>query len=129
MLFTRPTVTPAPRTGARRLSALRQFFRFLCAENFRVDDPTAVIDAPRQGRSLPKILDETQVGLLLDAARKRYGAEGLRLTALLELLYATGLRASELVGLLVGDVYTMAGYLKVRGKGGKERLAARRVIA
>ena len=112
----------APRTGARRLSALRQFFRFLCAENFRADDPTAVIDAPRQGRSLPKILGEDQVGLLLEAARQREGAEGLRLTALLELLYATGLRVSELVSLPLAVALRDPRFIVVRGKGNKERM-------
>ncbi len=76
----------APRTSARRLSALRQFYRFLFAEGLRGDDPSASLDAPRRGRTLPKVLSEGEVERLLEAARAHPGAEGLRLTALLELL-------------------------------------------
>ncbi len=112
----------APRTAARRLSALRQFHRFLFAEGLRADDPTAAIDSPRQGRSLPKVLNEAEVERLLSAARARPGAEGARLTALLELLYATGLRVSELVGLPLSTVARDPRVLIVRGKGGKERM-------
>lgn len=112
----------APRTAARRLSALRQFFRFLCAEGHRTDEPTAVIDAPRQGRPLPKILSEAEVEALLDAARAYDGPEGLRLVCLLEILYATGLRVSELVGLPFAAVARDPRVLIVRGKGGKERM-------
>lgn len=112
----------APRTAARRLSALRQFFRFLCAEGHRTDEPTAVIDAPRQGRPLPKILSEAEVEALLDATRAYDGPEGLRLVCLLEILYATGLRVSELVGLPFAAVARDPRVLIVRGKGGKERM-------
>ena len=89
----------APRSAARRLSALRQFYRFLLAEGLRGDDPTAEVDSPRQGRGLPKILSEAEVGQLLHAAHEDEGPEALRLAALVELLYASGLRISELVGL------------------------------
>lgn len=112
----------APRTAARRLSALRQFFRFLYAEGRRGDDPTATLDAPQRGRPLPKILSESEVDALLDAARDRPGPEGLRLVCLLELLYATGLRVSELVGLPYATVARDPRVLIVRGKGGKERM-------
>lgn len=112
----------APRTAARRLSALRQFFRFLFAEGHRSDDPTTVIDAPRQGRPLPKILSETEVDALLETARGVDGPEGLRLVCLLEVLYATGLRVSELVGLPFAAVARDARVLLVRGKGDKERM-------
>jgi integrase/recombinase XerD len=112
----------APRTAARRRSALRQFHRFLLAEGIRADDPSTLIDAPRQGRPLPKTLAEGEVRALLAAARARPGSDGARLTALLELLYATGLRVSELVGLPVATVQRDTGYLIVRGKGAKERL-------
>lgn len=112
----------APRTAARRLSALRQFFRFLYADGRRGDDPTAPLDAPRRGRPLPKILSEAEVEALLDAARDRPGPEGLRLTCLVELLYATGLRVSELVGLPFAAVARDPRVLIVRGKGGKERM-------
>lgn len=112
----------APRTAARRLSALRQFYRFLYAEGRRGDDPTATLDAPQRGRPLPKILSESEVDALLDAARDRPGPEGLRLVCLLELLYATGLRVSELVGLPYATVARDPRVLIVRGKGGKERM-------
>jgi integrase/recombinase XerD len=112
----------APRTSARRLSALRQFFRFLYAEGIRGDDPSAVVDSPRQGRSLPKYLSETEVEALLGAAHAREGADGARLVALLEILYATGLRVSELVGLPTAAVSRDGAVLIVRGKGDKERM-------
>ncbi len=112
----------APRTAARRLSALRQFHRFLFAEGLRADDPTAAIDSPRRGRSLPKVLNEAEVERLLSAARARPGAEGARLAALLELLYATGMRVSELVGLPLSALARDPRVLIVRGKGGKERM-------
>ncbi len=110
-------------TVARRLSAVRQFHRFLFAEGRRGDDPTATIDSPRRGRALPKILSEDEVTLLLMLARERTGPGGVRLVAMLELLYATGLRVSELVGLPLSAVARDQDFLLVRGKGGKERLA------
>jgi integrase/recombinase XerD len=112
----------APRTAARRLSAIRQFFRFLIGDGIRPDDPVAVIDGPRQGRPLPKLLSEAEVGRLLAAARAVEGPDGRRLVALLELLYATGLRVSELVALPVAAVMRDQRVLVVRGKGGKERM-------
>ena len=112
----------AASTQARRLSALRQFFRFLQAERVRDDDPTQAVDAPRQARSLPKYLSEDEVEHLLDAARERPGADGLRAVALLEVLYATGLRVSELVGLPLAALSRDGRVLVVRGKGGKERM-------
>ena len=111
----------ATRTAARRLSALRQFYRFLAAEGRRGDDPAAVIDSPRQGRPLPKLLAEDEVGRLIAAA----GAgdeQGARLTALVELLYGAGLRVSELVGLPLAAVLRDDRVLVVSGKGGKERM-------
>ncbi len=113
----------APRTAARRLSTLRQFFYFLFSEGIRSDNPCATIDSPRQGRSLPKYLSEEEVDQLLRAAHLRKGAEGLRLAALLEVLYAAGLRVSELVGLPLSALSRDGQMLTVRGKGGKERLA------
>lgn len=110
------------RTGARRLSALRQFFRFLYGNGERGDDPSATIDGPRLGRALPKYLSETEVDALLDAAHRRDDAEGLRRAALVEVLYATGLRVSELVGLPLSAVSRDGRILVVRGKGGKERM-------
>lgn len=112
----------APRTAARRLSALRQFYRFLVSEERRSDDPTLQLSSPRQGRSLPKILSEEEVTRLLEAARRRPGPEGLRLVAILELLYATGLRVSELVALPAAAVARDPRLLIVSGKGGRERM-------
>lgn len=112
----------AARTQARRLSALRQFFRFLYAERIRGDDPTTVIDSPKIGRSLPKYLSEEDVDRLLACAAHHTGAEGKRLVALVEILYATGLRVSELVGLPLRALSRDGLMLMVRGKGDKERM-------
>jgi integrase/recombinase XerD len=112
----------SPRTAARRLSAIRQFYRFLFTEGRRGDDPAAGLDAPRRGRSLPKVLAEAEVERLLETARRRQSPEGLRLLALLELLYATGLRVSELVCLPLDAVARDPQVLIVRGKGARERL-------
>jgi len=112
----------APRSVARRLSALRQFYRFLFAEGVRTDDPTGGIDSPRQGRPLPKILSEDEITRLLAAARAWPGREGLRAVALVELFYATGLRISELITLPAVALARDPRVLTVRGKGGKERL-------
>ena len=111
-----------PRTAARRLSAIRQFYRFLLGEGRRGDDPTTTIDGPKLGRPLPKLLSETEVGGLIAAATRLPGAEGLRLVAIAELLYATGLRVTELVSLPLAAVERDPRVLLVRGKGGKERL-------
>ncbi|MBV8549075.1 MAG: site-specific tyrosine recombinase XerD [Alphaproteobacteria bacterium] len=109
------------RTQARRLSALRQFFRFLCSEQHRKDDPTRLIDAPKLGRALPKYLSEEEVGGLLDVVQSMDGAEGARLRCLLEILYAAGLRVTELVSLPLNAVQFDQGIVRVRGKGDKER--------
>jgi integrase/recombinase XerD len=110
------------RTAARRLSALRQFHKFLAREDIRPDDPTELLESPRLPRSLPKYLSETEVDALLAAAALRPEAQAARMRAALEILYATGLRVSELLGLprvaLAGD----AELLLVRGKGGRERI-------
>jgi len=111
-----------PRTAARRLSALRQFHRFLVLERRRADDPTATLDAPRPGRRLPKILSEDETMRLIAAAQAWPGPEGKRLLAMVELLYGAGLRVSELVGLPVAAAQRDPRFLIVRGKGGKERL-------
>ena len=112
----------ASSTMARRLSAIRRFFGFLYAERVRADDPTLSIDSPRQGRTLPKYLSEDEVDQLLEAAMSRPAADGVRLVALLEILYATGLRVSELVGLPLASLSRDQRYLIVRGKGQKERM-------
>lgn len=112
----------SPRTLARRLSALRQFYRFLVVDGIRRDDPTAGLDAPRLGRPLPKTLAQEDVALLIAAAERDKSAEGARLRCLLELLYATGLRISELVRLPLASAKSDARVLLVRGKGNKERI-------
>ncbi|MDD5586183.1 MAG: site-specific tyrosine recombinase XerD, partial [Alphaproteobacteria bacterium] len=112
----------APRTQARRLSSLRQFYRFLCSEQQRKEDPTRNIDTPRLGRALPKYLSEEEVAALLKAVNRLKGEDGARMKALLELLYATGLRVTELVGLPLGSLLFDRGLVRVKGKGGKERL-------
>jgi integrase/recombinase XerD len=111
-----------PRSAARKLSALRQFYRFLVLERARADDPTAILDAPRLGRSLPKVLSQDDAAALLSAARHRAGPEGARLVCLLELLYGSGLRVSELVGLPLAAARGNKRFVIVRGKGDKERL-------
>ncbi|QYC11121.1 tyrosine recombinase [Brevundimonas nasdae] len=110
-------------TAARRRSAARQFYRFALAEGWRTDDPSRRLDAPKQGRSLPKVLSRDEIDRLLTASAARDAAAGLRLVALVEMAYASGLRVSELLGLKVEAVRRDPAYLIVRGKGGKERLA------
>jgi len=110
-------------TAARRRSSARQFYRFALAEGWRTDDPSRRLDAPRQGRPLPKLLSRDEIDRLLAAAAARDAAAGLRLVALVEMAYASGLRVSELLGLKVEAVRRDPAYLIVRGKGGKERLA------
>jgi integrase/recombinase XerD len=116
---------------ARRLSAIRQLYRFLYAEGRRGDDPAAIIEGPKRGRALPKVLSVAEVDRLLAAARvdaervEQPAAERLRaarLVCLLEVLYATGLRVSELVALPASAAERNARMLMVRGKGGKERM-------
>ena len=113
----------AVRTIARRISALRQFFGFLVSEGKRADDPTSNIESPKQTRTLPKVLSEDEVSILISTAAKQGGPESVRLVALLEILYATGLRVSELVGLPLTAIGPESRYLTVEGKGGRERMA------
>ena len=110
-----------PRTSARRLSTLRQFFQWGLREQLLASDPSAQIEAPRLGRPLPKSLSEAEVEALLGAPDLAT-AEGLRDRAMLEVLYATGLRVSELVGLQPDQLSISQGLVRVVGKGGKERL-------
>jgi integrase/recombinase XerD len=116
---------------ARRLSAVRQLYRFLYAEGRRADDPSAVIEGPKRGRALPKVLSIADVDRLLGEARagmdkaeqpKLQRLRAARLTCLIEVLYATGLRVSELVALPLSAAEPTARMLTVRGKGGRERL-------
>jgi integrase/recombinase XerD len=111
----------APRSNARLLSALRAFFAWQLRRGAREDDPTALLDPPRLPRSLPKALAEGQVDALLDAPDIGTPT-GLRDRAMLELMYACGLRVSELVGLPATALNLRQGVLRVTGKGGKERL-------
>ena len=113
----------SPATAARRRAAVRQFYRFVLAEGWRPDDPSRRVEAPRQGRSLPKVLAREEVDRLIAAAAARDGAQGLRLACMVELAYASGLRISELTGLTLAALARDPAYLIVRGKGGKERLA------
>jgi integrase/recombinase XerD len=130
----------APASVARRLSAIRQLYRFLYSEGHRSDDPAAVIGGPKRGRALPKVLSVKQVDDLLAQAREGVKAEAkseqlraARLNCLLEVLYATGLRVSELVALPEAAARRDQRMLVIRGKGGRERLvplndAARRTM-
>jgi integrase/recombinase XerD len=111
----------SPRSLSRYLSGFRQFYRWLLREGCIARDPTALIESPKLGRGLPKALNEQQVTGLLEAPAADT-ALGLRDRTMLELMYASGLRVSELVGLEVQDVNLNQGVVRVTGKGGKERL-------
>jgi integrase/recombinase XerD len=110
-----------PRSSARLLTSLRRFYRWLARENLIGEDPSALIDMPKIGRPLPRVLSEAQVEALLDAPDVAQPL-GLRDRAMLELLYATGLRVSELVGLRLHQLNLRQGVVQVVGKGGRERL-------
>nr|WP_316656543.1 site-specific tyrosine recombinase XerD [uncultured Gellertiella sp.] len=118
----------AASSQARRLSAIRQFYRFLYAENLRGDDPTGILDAPKKIRPLPKTMRVDEVSRLLEQAAREAAAPGpdqlarVRMLALIELLYATGMRVSELVSLPVRVLDQEGRFLVIRGKGNKERL-------
>jgi len=118
-------------SAARRLSAIRHLFRFLLNERMRPDDPAAILSGPKRGRGLPKVLSISQVDRLLAHAKALASAaeasshelvRATRLHCLLEVLYATGLRVSELVSLPLSAARSDAGMIVVRGKGNKERL-------
>ncbi|CAD7022989.1 site-specific tyrosine recombinase XerD [Pseudorhizobium halotolerans] len=118
----------APSSQARRLSAMRQFYKFLYAEGLRGDDPTSTLDSPKKRRALPKTMSEDDVTRLLEQAAREADdpSQGqyvrLRMLALLELLYATGMRVSELVSLPARVLSQEGRFLIIRGKGNKERL-------
>ena len=109
------------RTGARLVSSMRRYYRYLVRENRLDDDPTARIEAPRLERALPATLTEREVEILL-AAPDVSEPVGLRDRAMLELLYASGVRVSELVGLTLERLNLTQGVVRVLGKGDKERL-------
>ena len=124
----------APSTQARKLSALRQFYGFLYAEGIRTDDPTQTLAAPKARRPLPKILSTDDLDRMLTVAAQDRTPEGLRLTLMVEMLYGGGLRVSELAGMKLAAVKTNEGFIRVTGKGNKERLtpisdAAREALA
>ncbi len=119
----------AASTSARRVSALRQFYKFLYSEGTRTDNPMSVVSSPKLPRPLPKVLREEDVTALLAATSHHAGAvsgraglKALRLHCMLEILYATGLRVSELVTLKKRAVLSDDRFITVRGKGGRERL-------
>ena len=109
-------------TTARKVAALKSFFNFLVQEEAIQQDPSEFLSIPRVGRSLPKFLTEEEVQRLLDLAGSSEGADGARDRAIIELLYATGLRVTELISLNVHDVNIKEGYVRCFGKGGKERI-------
>ena len=108
-------------TQSRMLSGIKAFYRFLVLEELIVDDPTQLIEAPKLGRKLPDVLTVADIDILF-AAIDLSGAQGTRNRAMLEVLYSSGLRVSELVGLKLTDVFFENSFLKVLGKGNKERL-------
>jgi integrase/recombinase XerD len=113
----------AASTAARRLSALRQFFRFLLLEKIRTDDPTALIESPRRAQTLPRTLEGAEIEQLIAAAGARPDCSGLRDRALVELLYGGGFRVSELVGLPLNAAPKPGQrHMIIVGKGGKERM-------
>jgi integrase/recombinase XerD len=125
----------APSTASRARSALRTFFSFLVEEGHLAEDPTERLEAPGRGTRLPDVLSVKQVICILDTARARaevardspgpsgrQGAAGLRDACMLELLYGSGLRISELIGMAVRDIEIESGFAVVRGKGDKERI-------
>ncbi len=118
----------AATSQARRLSSMRQFYRFLYSEGLRSDDPTGIIDAPRKGLTLPKTMSVADVNRLLGLAAQEAATAGpgqlarIRMHLLLELLYATGMRVSELVSLPVKVLRQEGRFLMIRGKGNKDRM-------
>ncbi len=113
----------SPATAARRRAALRQFYRFVLGEGWRADDPSRRVDAPKRGRSLPKLVSREEIERLIAAATADGDARGLRLACMIEVVYAAGLRVSELTGLTLQAVSRDPAFLMIRGKGGKDRLA------
>lgn len=107
---------------ARRLSCLRQYYGFLFQERLREDNPTLALETPKMSRSLPKNLTEEEIEILFDEAYKIKGPEGLRVCAMLEIAYATGMRVSELISINISALSGERKMLRVTGKGNKDRL-------
>jgi integrase/recombinase XerD len=124
-------------TIARKLSSIKQFYKFLAVDEIITHNPTLVMDAPKQSRPLPKYLSEADVNALLKTAYTDESPEGVRLAAMLEVLYASGLRISELVSLKMnnlqkisdGKITTLRNFIIVKGKGNKERLVPLNISA
>jgi integrase/recombinase XerD len=113
----------SPATASRRRAALRQFYRFVLGEGWRTDDPSRRVDAPKKGRPLPKLVSRDEIERMIGAATVHGDAVGLRLACMIEVVYAAGLRVSELTSLTLQAVARDPAFLMVRGKGGKDRLA------
>lgn len=113
----------APSTQARKLSTMRTFYRFLVQDALRVDDPSQALDSPRLSRPLPKVLTVQDVSALLQQARIATDHKSVRMACLLEVIYASGLRVSELLTLPHPPLGSDPRFLQVRGKGGRDRLA------
>ena len=109
------------RTQARILSGVRSFYRFLLYHNLRDDDPSELLESPRKDKRLPEVLTLEEINSLAGAVDLS-AAEGHRNRAIIEMLYGSGLRVSELVGLRLSDMYLKEGYMLIRGKGSKQRL-------
>ena len=111
----------SPRTQARTISGVRSFYKYLLIENKVQDDPTALIESPKIGRKLPDILSMEEIDTLIDAIDLEK-SEGQRNKAMLETLYSCGLRVSELINLKITNLFFDQSFVKVEGKGDKERL-------
>ena len=111
----------SPNTQARRLSGLRSFFDYMIFESYRVSNPTDLIEAPKLGRKLPDVLDLNEVDLLLEQIDLGH-PQGFRNRAMLEMLYGSGIRVSELVNLSLSNLFFQENLIRVTGKGNKQRL-------
>lgn len=118
-----------PSSCARKLSSIRHFFKFMVSEHMREENPTLYIDGPRKKKHLPETLSEEEINRLIAGAGAQVSPEGLRMHALLQILYASGLRVTELVSLKLASIQitrrddgSPGAYLQVKGKGGKERI-------
>ncbi len=109
-------------TQARHISTLRQFFGFLVEEKIRSDDPTILVDTPKRNYHLPKLLTEAEVRMIIGYCSGDQTPKGLRTSVIIEILYASGLRVSELVSLTLDGISRGEEYIRVRGKGGVERI-------